>query len=107
MGEHAHGPSPAASVILDLTEHTGALILDTGPHLVGAEIEISPADGGARTHSMVRERLTEPRQYSAVYPSLASGDYVLWHDESTPGATVTITGGQVTRHRLAPSNTGS
>jgi hypothetical protein len=101
MVRQAHSSSPPADVVLDLTEHTGALILDTEPHLVGAEIEISVVGEEARTQSMVREQLTSPRRYSAVYPSLESGDYVVWRDATTPGATVTISGGQVTRHRFA------
>jgi hypothetical protein len=99
LSESNYGPSPAASVILNLTERIGALVIVTGAELTGAEIEISPVGGGPRTHSMVRERLTKPRsQYSAVYPSLEAGDYVLWHDAETPAETVTIHGGSVTRH---------
>jgi hypothetical protein len=102
MSEQTYGPSPAASVILHLSERIGALIIDTDADLTGVEIEISPvaSDGPHvhRTHSMVRERLTEPRQFSAVYPSLEAGDYTIWRNADTPVATVTIHGGSITRH---------
>lgn len=100
--EAVHGPSAAASVVLELSEHVGALIIDTAPELTGVEIEISRAGAEVRTHSMVRERLTEPaRQYSAVYPALEAGDYTIWHETGDPAGQVTILGGQVTRYAMA------
>lgn len=100
--EAVHGPSPAASVVLELSEHVGALIIDTAPELTGVEIEISRAGAEVRTHSMVRERLTQPaRQYSAVYPALEAGEYTIWHETGDPAGKVTILGGQVTRYAMA------
>ena len=100
--EAVHGPSPAASVVLELSEHVGALIIDTAPELTGVEIEISRAGAEVRTHSMVRERLTQPnRQYSAVYPALEAGEYTVWHETGDPAGKVTILGGQVTRYAMA------
>jgi hypothetical protein len=50
---------------------------------------------------MVRERQTLPHpRYDAVYPDLRAGRYTIWRDAHTPAATVTITGGQITSHRL-------
>ena len=105
---HNHGPSPVGSVVLNLGENIGALILEADATLLGVEIEISPVDPGGRhaqphrTHSMVRERHTLPHpRYDAVYPDLAAGRYTIWRDAQTPGATVTITGGQITTHTLA------
>ena len=99
--ECAHGASAAASVILELSEQIGALIIDAAADQVGAEIEISRADAEVRTHSMVRERLTHPvRQYSAVYPSLEAGDYTIWRENGGAAGTVTIHGGRVTRYAL-------
>jgi hypothetical protein len=99
------GPSGAGTVVLDLGPGVGALILDVPAGLAGREIEISPAGGGAgvrRTHSMVRERRTGGgTHYAAVYPDLAVGDYTIWQDAVTPGATITVSSGQVTRCRFA------
>jgi hypothetical protein len=102
--EFVPGPSGAGSVVLDLGEGIGALILDTSAELAGREIEISPARGGAsastrRTHSLVRERRTGAGlSYAAVYPGLAVGDYTIWQDPVTPAATITVHSGQVTRY---------
>jgi hypothetical protein len=52
-GSHAHVPAASAShaygpgsVILELGEHIGALILEVPPGLAGHEIELSPSGGG-------------------------------------------------------------
>ncbi|WP_194908581.1 phospholipase [Catenulispora rubra] len=115
MSEHIHGPSPAGSVVLNLGENIGALILEADASLLGAEIEISRADldsgagsGGdehvhaRRTHSMVRERHTVPNpRYDAVYPDLEAGRYTIWRDADTPDATITVVGGQITTHTFS------
>jgi hypothetical protein len=102
MHQHAYGPSPAASVVLQLGGDIGALIIEAGPDRLGAEIEISPASGGARTHSQVRERLVEPHpRYDAVYPDLAAGRYLIWRDTDSAAAEVEIRGGEITWYALA------
>lgn len=94
--EHAHGPTAAGSVILDLGADVGALILTVPADLDGAEIEIS-RDGAPRAHSQVRRRITPGGvRYAAIYPGLAAGDYTLWADAVTPALTFTVHGGQVT-----------
>lgn len=101
--QHAHGPSPTGSVVLQLGRDIGALIIEAGPDLLGAEIEISPALRGPRTHSMVRERQVAPQpRYDAVYPDLPAGQYVVWRDAETAAATVEVRGGEITWHTLAP-----
>jgi hypothetical protein len=85
-------------VILDIGEDAGALVVYTPAGMLGAEIEIGPADGSRPcTHSQVRERLGPDRQisYAAVYPGLAAGRYVVWRDADAHAGSVTITGGQV------------
>jgi hypothetical protein len=102
MPEQTPGPSSSGSVVLDLGADTGALVLHTPPGLDGREIEISPSDRapGPRTHSQVRQRRTAGRvQYAAVYPGLTAGDYIVWHDETTPALTIVIAGGRVTSAR--------
>ena len=56
MTEQILGTSDPGSVILEVGEGVGALVLTTPPELDGQEIEISPSAGGVRTHSLVRER---------------------------------------------------
>jgi hypothetical protein len=124
MAEPVLGPSSAGSVVLELGDAVGVLVLEASVELNGREIEISPVDGihdhdhhhdhahdhardGAhgdalahRTHSMVRERGTAAgKSYAAVYPGLADGRYTVWRDQDTPVGTVTIDGGRVTRYR--------
>jgi hypothetical protein len=116
MAEPVLGPSSAGSVVLELGDTVGVLVLEATADLNGREIEISPIDGSHhhdhdhvhgdahghahRTHSMVRERGTAAgTSYAAVYPGLAVGTYTVWRDHDTPVGTVTIDGGRVTRYR--------
>jgi hypothetical protein len=103
MTEHNYGPSRAGSVVLDLGDGIGALILDAPAELAGREIEISratDATGARHTHSLVRERVTDAGiSYAAVYISLVAGDYVVWLDDDTPAGTVTVSGGHIAHFR--------
>jgi hypothetical protein len=106
LTHHQHGPSATASVVLDIGGSIGALILQADATRLGEEIEISrhTPDGeppAPRTHSMVRERRTDPPSYDAVYPDLHAGDYTVWADPVTPVGTFSITGGAITRFRLS------
>jgi hypothetical protein len=95
------GPSHAGSVVLDIGGETGALILHTPAEMLGREIDVTPADSpdAHGTHSLVRERqVSGAVGYAAVYPALPVGEYLIWQDRATSVGTVTITGGQVTRH---------
>jgi hypothetical protein len=127
MAEPVLGPSSAGSVVLELGDTVGVLVLEATVELNGREIEISPVDDthdhdhhdhsrgdthhhdrahddahahSRRTHSMVRERgAAAGKSYAAVYPGLAVGTYTVWRDHDTPVGTVTIDGGRVTRYR--------
>ena len=100
MTEHTMGTSGPGSVVLELGEGVGALILEAPQALHGQEIEISPLAGGPRTHSLVRERHTATKAvYAAVYPALAEGDYVVWNEDGIPAGRVSIRGGRATRFR--------
>jgi ABC-type Zn2+ transport system substrate-binding protein/surface adhesin len=127
MAEPVLRPSSAGSVVLELGDTVGVLVIEAAVELNGREIEISPVDGtqhhdhardhdhthdhdhdhdqdhearARRTHSMVRERGTAAgTSYAAVYPGLAVGTYTVWRDPDTPVGTVTIDGGRVTRYR--------
>jgi hypothetical protein len=100
MTEQILGTSGPGTVILELGEGIGALILETPRDLDGHEIEISPSGGGSRTHSLVRERRTGAgRSYAAVYPLLPAGEYTVWDEGGGPAGQVTIHGGQASRFR--------
>jgi hypothetical protein len=117
MAEPVLGPSSAGSVVLELGDTVGVLVLEATAAMNGWEIEISPVDGAShhdhghdhahgdahhphRTHSMVRERGTAAgTSYAAVYPGLAVGTYTVWRDHDTPVGTVTIDGGRVSSFR--------
>jgi hypothetical protein len=122
MAEPVLGPSSAGSVVLELGDTVGVLVIEATVELNGREIEISPVDGShhhdrardhdyaddhqhdqahaRRTHSMVRERGTAAgKSYAAVYPGLGVGTYTVWRDPDTPVGTVTLDGGRVTRYR--------
>lgn len=97
---HLHGPSAPATVVLDIGGEIGALIIQTGPELLGLEIEISPLPSTelpepVRTHSMVRERTTTPPSYDAVYPDLREGEYTVWRGPDSAAGTVAIVGGRI------------
>ncbi|MDQ2812528.1 MAG: phospholipase [Actinomycetota bacterium] len=104
MTESAAGPTGPGTVVLDLGANVGALILYTPAELDGVEIEISRDDepGAHRTHSQVRQRpMATATTYAAVYPSLTEGQYTIWRDEHTPEATITIRGGEITKHHFS------
>jgi len=95
---HAAGSTGPGSVVLELGGNVGVLVLQAPAELHGHEIEISPLNGGRRTHSMVRERVTAVgTSHAAVYPGVPAGQYTVWRDADTPAGTVTITGGHVAR----------
>jgi hypothetical protein len=123
---HRTGPTGPGTVVLDLGEDTGALLLEAPPELNGREIEISPSGGampwdaagggasgggapwgraapGRRTHALVRERRTAAGvSYAAVYPGLPAAEYTVWLDEHTPAGAVTVHPGEVARFRWPP-----
>jgi hypothetical protein len=82
---HSHHPVDywtrrhTESVVLDIGDGIGALVLYTSQALHGQEIEVSPLGSDARrVHSAVLERSINGRTvYAAVYPELAEGDYAI------------------------------
>lgn len=102
IASRRHGPGDG--VMLDLGPGRGALVLYLGERFRGTEIEISAAadHDGARVHTGVLDRQTGAGPVlAATFGSLAEGDYVVWLDASTPGPTVTVTGGSVTEFPIA------
>ncbi len=100
--EHQLGPTSDGSVMVDIGGTMGALVIITPSDMVGVEIEISSADSGPqRVHVAVRERLSRnrPPRYGAVFPSIPSGDYVIWRDKGgdEPAGMVSVAGAAVTQ----------
>ena len=84
------------SVVLDIGQDIGALIIYTEAALRGREIEVSPRGSAARVHVEVLERRINSRPvFAAVFPGLRAGDYEIWENPTNPSGTVTIVGGEV------------
>jgi len=86
------------SVVLDIGQDVGALIIYTDAELRGREIEVSPVGSGAtRVHVEVLERWVNGRQiFAAVFPVLRAGGYDIWQHSPNPNGTASINGGKVT-----------
>jgi hypothetical protein len=99
--EHHHGTlAPAAacaSVALDVGPGCGALVLYPSERFRGREIEISrPGGDGRRVHTGVHERTAHSgSRLTAIFGSLAAGEYVVWEDHATAGPLVTVPEGAV------------
>ena len=85
------------TIVLDIGQDIGALVLYTDAELRGREIEVSPQGSDAkRVHVEVLERRINGRPvFAAVFPGLRAGNYDIWEDASNPTGTVTIVGGEV------------
>ena len=82
-----------ASLAVDIGQGYGALIIYPEDRYRGREIEISPADGnGPRVHTGVHERTTPSGvcRLTAVFGSLAEGEYVIWRDAEDAGPVVEV-----------------
>ena len=101
--EHPNGDlgarhAASASVALDIGEGRGALVIYLSECDRGTEIEISLANGdGRRVHTGVHERSTGAgSRLTAIFGSLAEGDYVVWADATAARTSVRVTEGEVT-----------
>jgi hypothetical protein len=83
------------TVVLDIGQDIGALVIYTDAELRGREIEVSPRGRDAnRVHVEVLERRINDRPvFAAVFPGLRAGDYDIW-EAANPNC-VTIVGGEV------------
>ncbi len=93
----------SATVALDIGDGRGALVIYPAERYRGREIEISPTDDdGPRVHTGVHDRVTQSGPIlTAIFGSLAAGEYVIWRDETTPGPTVTVPEAAVAEVRLS------
>jgi hypothetical protein len=85
------------TVVLDIGQDIGALIIYADAESRGREIEVSPRGAVAgRVHVEVLERRVSGRPvFAAVFPGLRAGDYDIWEDAVNSSGTVTIVGGEV------------
>jgi len=102
--ERALPASGQATVVLDIGEGVGALVVHTPSALCGLEIEIARrGESTAFVHTEVRERvLPEGSVYAGVFVALDEGDYSLLDVAHHPRCDVTIESGRVT-HLVIPS----
>lgn len=85
------------TIVLDIGQDIGALVLYTDAELRGREIEVSPQGSVAkRVHVEVLERRINGQPvFAAVFPGLRAGNYDIWENALNPTGTVTIVGGEV------------
>lgn len=98
---HAHPklpPSGNATVMLDIGEGTGALVVHAPASINGVEIELAHRGETVQfVHTEVRERrLPDGSVYAGVYPAVPEGDYTVLDLDGTPRGDCTITSGRVT-----------
>jgi ABC-type Zn2+ transport system substrate-binding protein/surface adhesin len=96
--EAAPPTEPSRAVVINVGEHTGALVLSSNEQRSGIEVEIHPVSRPeARTHVWVLPR--EGRDgvvYAAVFPSLACGDYAILDLDGSIASVVSVPPNQVT-----------
>jgi hypothetical protein len=97
-GDPPRPTSPSRAVIVDVGEHTGALVLTAPVQREGMEVEIHPAsDPSRRTHVWVLPRAgRDGTVYAAVFPSLPAGDYTVLEPDGSVATTVAVPPNQVT-----------
>jgi hypothetical protein len=94
---HTMTPSGQGTVLLNIGDGVGALVIHTPAGLHGHEIEVSPvADPAVRTHAAVRARYVRGGVcWSVVIDNLPEGRYVVWRDPVTPLDEIDVQGGSV------------
>jgi hypothetical protein len=107
---HEHGPDhghshpeagerklvPQQAAVLDIGGDVGALLVQTGPDLEGAEIELYDERGGYVMHTEVHGReVSGSTRYAGLFPTVLEGTYLLEVGDGSPRERVTVTGGQV------------
>ncbi|MDQ6775205.1 MAG: phospholipase [Actinomycetota bacterium] len=93
----------SASVALDVGAGRGALVIYPSERYRGREIEISRVDGdGHRVHTGVHDRARHAGAIlTAIFGSLAAGDYIVWADARTEGPGVLVPDGAVVEVHLS------
>ena len=92
----------STSVALDIGPGRGALVIYPDDGYRDREIEISRLEGhGHRVHTGVHERgKASTSMLTAIFGSLAAGEYVVWLDADTAGPVVEVPSAGVAEIRL-------
>jgi hypothetical protein len=90
------------SLVLDIGDDFGALVLYADEACLGHEIDLTPV-GQPKSHdihTVIRRRRAVDLEFVAgVYPELHCGTYTVWGTDGVALAEVTIIGGQVTEFK--------
>jgi len=100
MHEHHVDRAHPESVLLDIGDEVGAMILYTGSELRGQEIEISPKFApDKRTHVEILERPLPSGEtvFAGAYYGLRAGPYLIWRDAETVAEETVVCGGTITK----------
>jgi hypothetical protein len=94
-------PSDITSVIVDLPQGFGMLIVHAEASRLGHEVEVQGADG-RRQHAVVRRVISrDADSYLAIFPALRAGRYEVIHPEEGSATTdAIVTEGLVTMRSL-------
>ena len=94
---HSMTPSGQGTVMLNIGDGVGALIINTPGRMHGREIEVSPVgDAATRTQAAVRARYVRGGVcFSVVLDSLPEGRYTVWDNPITPLGEIDVRGGAV------------
>jgi hypothetical protein len=95
-------PSRQGTVVLDIGDGVGALVVHTSKAMCGVEIEIAHRGEAAQlVHTEVRERvLPEGSVFAGVFVALDEGEYTLLDADGTGPRDVTVHSGRVTELAL-------
>lgn len=85
------------SILMDIGDDVGGLIIYTQPDLRGQEIEVSRREAvDKRTHVEVLERPVNGRTiFAAAFPQLLAGVYAVWGTDGAVAAYVNVNGGEI------------
>ena len=93
------------TLVLDIGDDIGALVLVTDAAWIGEEVDVTPS-GAPRSHhvhTVIRRRRAGTADIAVgVYPELPAGDYTVWGLDGRAAGSVTVVGGQVTELSLPP-----
>jgi hypothetical protein len=100
--EPALPPSRQGTVVLDIGDGIGALVVHTSKAMCGVEIEIAARGETTQlVHTEVRERvLPEGSVFAGVFVALDEGEYTLLDADGTGSLDVVVHSGRVTEVAL-------
>jgi len=92
---------------VDIGGDFGALVVYTGEHLLGEEVEIASVGLSPRyeTHTVIRRRRTDTTELMVgVYPDVPAGRYIVWDAAHETAAEVVVEAGRVSELDLPGSH---